>query len=87
MCHHFHYSDIHRGHKVVSLEEAYRKLKIEYKENHGLLLQMKQFVDKRLNYFQSSRDKLKKVRRKVLNLLHFRTKNKQSNQSIFISML
>ena len=45
MCHHFNYSDIHRGHKVVSLEEAYRKLRLEYKENLGLLLQIKQFVD------------------------------------------
>ena len=55
MCHHFNYSDVHRGHKVVSLEEAYRKLRVEYKENLGLLLSIKQFVDRRLDYLENSR--------------------------------
>jgi hypothetical protein len=27
MCHHFNYSEKHRGHKVVSMEEAYRRLR------------------------------------------------------------
>lgn len=60
MCHHFNYSDIHWGHTIVPLEEAYRKLRLEYKENLGLLLSMKQFVDKRLNYFETCRSKFKK---------------------------
>ncbi len=61
MCHHFNYSDVHRGHKVVSLEEAYRKLRIEYKENLGLLMCLKQFVDQRLNYLNECRAQFKKV--------------------------
>eukprot|EP00347_Sterkiella_histriomuscorum_P000465 403375754 len=60
MCHHFNYSDVHRGHKVVSLEEAYRKLRVEYKENLGLLLCIKQFVDRRLSYLNQCRDNFKK---------------------------
>jgi hypothetical protein len=45
----------------VSLEEAYRKLRVEYKENLGLLLSIKQFVDKRLQYLNECRDTFKKV--------------------------
>lgn len=60
MCHHFNYSDIHRGHKVVSLEEAFQKLRVEYKENLGLLLGIRQFVERRLLYLNQSRETFKK---------------------------
>jgi len=61
MCHHFNYSDVHRGHKVVSLEEAYRKLRLEYKENLGLLLCLRTFVQERLNYLNDCKLKFKNV--------------------------
>lgn len=37
MCHNFNYSDDHRGHKVVGLEEAYQLLKEESQDNLTLI--------------------------------------------------
>lgn len=45
MCHHFNYSEKHRGHKVVPMEEAYRRLRMEYRENKDLLKNIQEMVD------------------------------------------
>ena len=50
MCHNFNYSDEHRGHRVVSLPEAYKIIKKQSIQNLNLLDRMLNLVNYRIRY-------------------------------------
>ena len=50
MCHNFNYSDEHRGHRVVSLPEAYKIIKKQSIQNLKLLDRMLNLVNYRIRY-------------------------------------
>lgn len=62
MCHNYNFSDDHRGHKVVSLEEAYSILRTENMENLSLMNSMNKFVNQRSSYLDKCRNKMKSDR-------------------------
>jgi len=69
MCHNFNYSDEHRGHRVVSLEEAYDVIKNQSEHNLELLDRMNSLVHFRIRYTNQCRvdieTDLKKAKKKL----------------------
>ena len=55
MWHNFNYSDDHRGHKVVSLPEAYKIIKKQSVVNLELLEKMQNLTANRLKYISNAR--------------------------------
>lgn len=64
MCHNFNYSDEHRGHKVVTLAEAYKVIKKQATLNLNLLEKMQNLVQYRIRYTNQCRYDIERDLRK-----------------------
>jgi hypothetical protein len=64
MCHNFNYSDEHRGHRVVSLSDAYKVIKKQATLNLNLLERMQNLVQYRVRYTNQCRYDIERDLRK-----------------------